>query len=172
MKSGCKNVSSLPTGLFCKFFGRTLLSCLPLPANTAPLLSQFVFPHVFCSCLEICSTNNLCNFWDCNLQQVGTHTFCGSDDIFTQTWNCGSPNKLWKGPESSATLLTNTSIEWSLYLSWSNHRETSFSLEVIVGSFSQQDEWYLQIQWAFFATRFSQVNVNTMKKIFDQRSEL
>ena len=37
---------------------------------------------------------------------------------------------------------------------------------------SKQDEWYRQIQMFFFTARVSQVNVNTMKRTFEQQSEM
>ena len=85
------------------------------------------------------------------------------------------PNNLCKCTESPSTLSTNTSIEWNLYFSWSNHLVTSFRLEMNVGSFSEH-----QIKTSdtdrykryFFTARVSQVNVITMKRIFEQRSEL
>ena len=70
---------------------------------------------------------------------------------------------------------TNTSIEWNLYLSWSNHLVASFRLEMKVGSFSEhqnQTSETNRYKWYFFTARVSQVNVNTMKKISEQRSEL
>ena len=66
-----------------------------------------------------------------------THNFCGWGDIFTLKGNCGFPNTLYECTESTSTMPTNTSIEWNLYLSWSNHLVTSFRLEMNVGGFSE-----------------------------------
>ena len=71
---------------------------------------------------------------------------------FTQKWNCSSPNNLCKCTESPSTLATNTSIEWNLYLSWSNHFVLIFRLERIVGGFTEhqkEGEWYRKIQRVF-----------------------
>ena len=173
MRNVCKNVSSRPTDLFCRFCwndsARTLFpaTCLPpvlkLPSAygslppAAPftqLFSQILSSHTLCSCLNILSTTkNLCNFWLSKFQQVSTYAFCSWDDIFTQKWNCSSPHNLCKCTKSPSTLSTNTSTVWNLYLSWSNQLVTSFRLEMNVGGFfwtSEQDEWYRQIQRVFF----------------------
>ena len=137
MRNVCKNVSSRPTDLFCRFCwndsARTPFSatCLPPvrklssvygsfpPAAPFPqLFSRSLSSQTFCSCLETLSTNNnLCNFWHSKFQQVSTYAFCSWDHIFTEKWNCSSPNNLRKCTESPSTLLTNTSIEWNLYFS-------------------------------------------------------
>ena len=107
----------------------------------APFTQQFsqsLSSHIFCSCLEILSTtNNLYNFWHGKFQQVSTYAFCSWDDIFTQNWDCSSPNNLCKCTESPSMLSTNTSIVWNLFLSWSNHLVTSFRLEMNVEGFSE-----------------------------------
>ena len=51
---------------------------------------------------------------------------------FYAKWNCNSPNSLTKCTESSSTLSTNTSGEWNLYLFWSNHLVTPFSVKLIL----------------------------------------
>ena len=189
MRNVCKNVSSRLTGLFWRLcwiesagtpFPATCLpyaySSLPPVAPFTQLFSQSLSSHTLCSCLEIFSpTNNFCNFWQSKLQQVSTYTFCSLDDIFTQKWNCSSPNNLCKCTESPSTLSTNTSIDWNLYFSWRNHLVTSFRLEMKVGSFSEH-----QIKTSdtdrykryFLTAHVSQVNVITMKRIFEQQSEL
>ena len=135
MRNVCENVSSRPTGLFCRFYWFDS-SCSPFPATTTQLFSQSLSSHTLCSCLEFLSTtNNLCNFWRSKFQQVSTYAFCSWDDIFTEKWNCISPNNLCKCTEFPSTLSTNTSIEWNLYLSLSNHLVTSFRLEMNVGGF-------------------------------------
>ena len=109
---------------FADFVGMTLLEFrFLLPAVRLRLpspnyFSQSLSSHTLCSCLDILSTtNNICNFWHSKFQQVSTYASCSQDDIFTQKWNCSSPNNLCKCTESSSTLSTNTSIEWNLYLS-------------------------------------------------------
>ena len=125
MRNVCKNVSPRPTDLFCRFCGNDTART-PFPASRPPaapfpftqLFSQSLSSHTLCSCLEIFSTtNNLCNFWHSKIQQVSTYAFCSWDDIFTQKWNCSSPNNLCKCTESPSTLSTNTPIVWNLYSS-------------------------------------------------------
>ena len=121
MRNVCKNVSPRPTDLFCRLCWNDSART-PFSATTTQLYSQTLSSHTLCRCLEILSTtNNLCNFWHSNIQQASTYAFCSWDDIFTQKWNCSSPNKLCKCTKSPSTLLTDTSIDRNLYLSWSNH---------------------------------------------------
>ena len=137
MMSICKNVSSWPTGLFCRCCWNDSADSL-FPATTNQLYSQSLYSHTLCSCLEILSTNNnLFNFWRSNFQQVSSYAICSWDNIFTQNWNCGSPNNMCKCSESPSTLSTNTFIEWNLYLSWINHVVTSLRLEMNVWGFSE-----------------------------------
>ena len=125
--------------------GMTPLAWLPsaygsllLPATTTQLFSQSLSSHTLYNCLEnLPTTNNLCNFWHSNFQQVSTYAFCSWDDKFMQKRNCSSHNNLCKRNESSSTLSTNTSLEWNLYLSWSNHLVLSFRLKRNVGGFSE-----------------------------------
>ena len=172
MRNICKNVSSRPTDLFCRFCWNDSART-PFPATSRPpaalfsqLFSQSLSSHTLCRCLDILSTtNNLCNFWHSKFQQVSTYAFCSWDDIFTQKWNCSSPNNLCKCTESPSTLSTNTSIVWNLYFSWSNHLVTSFRLEMNVGGFSEHQNKTSdtdRYNGFFFAARVSQVNVNTM----------
>ena len=122
MRNVCRNVSSRPIDLFCRFCWNHSAGT-PFPATSRPpvapftkLFSQSLSSHTLCSCLDIFSTtNNLCNFWHIKFQQVSTYGFCGWDDIFMQKLNCSSPNNLCKCTESTSTLSTNTSIVWNLY---------------------------------------------------------
>ena len=182
MRNVCKIVSPRPTDLFCRFCWNDS-ACTPFLATSCPpaapftqLFSQSLSSHTLCSCLDILSTNiNFCSFWHSKFQQVSTYAFCSWDDIFTQKWNCSSPNNLCKCTESSLTLSTNTSIEWNLDLSWSNHLVTFFRLEMNFGGFSEHQNKTSdtdRYKRYFFTARVSQVNVNTMKRIFEQRSEL
>ena len=189
MSNVCKNVPSRPIDLFCRFCwndsacGLFLATCLPYAYGSLPpaapftqLFSQSLSSHTLCSCLEFFSkTNNLCNFWHSKFKQVSTYAFCSWDDIVTQKWNCSSPNNLCKCTESPSALSTNTSIEWNLYLSWRNHLVTSFRLEMNVGGFfehqNKTSDTNRYIKY-FFTARISQVNVNTMKRILEQRSEM
>ena len=151
---------------FADFVGMTLLAVLFL----LPLLTCFVrvclptlFAAVFKFVLPLTTSAKCCA------------AFCSWDDIFTQKWNCSSPNILCKCTESPSTLSTNTSIEWNLYLSWSNHLVTSFRLEMNVGGFFEHQNKTSdtdRYRGYFFTARVSQANVNIMKKILEQRSEL
>ena len=182
MRNVCNNVSLRPSGLFFRFYWNEsaclpyAYGSLPLPATNTQLFFQCLSSHTLCSCLEILSTtNNFCNFWHSKFQQVSTYAFCSWDDILTQKWNCKSPDNLCKCTKSPSTLSTNTSKEWNLYFSWSNHLVTSFRLEMNVGSFSEHQNKTGdtdRYKWYFFTARVSQVKVNTMKRIFEQRSEL
>ena len=189
MRNVCKNVSSRPNGLFsrfcCKESARTpfLGTCLPYAYGSLPLaapltqlFSQSLSSQTLYRCLEILSiTNNLCNFWHSKFQQVSTYTFCSWVEIFTQKKNCSSPNNLCKCTESPSTLSTNTSLERNLYFSWDNQLVTSFRLEMNVGSFLEDQNKTSdtdRYKRYFFTARVSQVNVNTMKRIFEQRSKL
>ena len=128
-----KKVASRLTALFCRFCWNDSARS-PFPATTTQLVPQSLWFHIFCSCLEVFSTNNnLYNFWRSKFQQVSTYAFCSWDNIFTQKWNCSSPNNLCKSTKSPDTLSSNTSVEWNLYLSSSYHFVTSFSLETNVG---------------------------------------
>ena len=133
-----KKVSSRPTVLFRRFCWNDSACGLPA-ATTTQMFSHSLFSHILCcSFLETLSTtNNLCIFWHSNFQRVTTYTFCSCDDTLTQKWNCSSANNLCKCTESQSTLSTNTSIEWNLFLSWSNHLVTSFRIETNVGGFSE-----------------------------------
>ena len=157
---------------------RTPISATSSPpgAPFTPLFFQSLLSHTLCSRPEILSTtNNLCNFWHSKLQHVNTYVFCHWDDIFTQKWNCSSPNNLCKCTKSPSTLSTNTSIIWNLYFSWSNHLVTSFRLEMNVGGFSEHQNRTSdtdRYKGYFFNARVSQMNVNTMKRNFEQGSKL
>ena len=67
---------------FADFVGMTLLAVLfllPLPICVLRVCLPIFLPAV----LNFFKTNNLCNFWRCNFQQVSTYAFCSWDDIFT-----------------------------------------------------------------------------------------
>ena len=127
---------------------------------------------------------DVANYWDFSskisrncykrvVSNITRRTFCSWHERFTQKENCFSPNNLCKCTESPPMLTTNTSIEWNLYLAWNNHLITSFMLELNVVGFSKhQNQWYRQTQGCFSNACVSEVNVNIMKRIFDQLSEL
>ena len=175
MRNICENVSSGPNDLFCRSCWNDS-ACSPLPDTTTQLFSESLSSRTLCSCLEILSTtNNLYNFWHSKFQQINTHPFCCWDDIFTQKWSCSSPNNFCNCTESPPMLSTNTSIEWKLYLSWSNHLITSFSLKMIVWGISEHQYKTIDTErydGCFFTARVSEVNMNKLKKSFEQWSEL
>ena len=110
------SASSLPQAPFRKL--PSAYGALQPAAPFAQQFSQSLSSHTLCCCLKIFSTtNNHCNFWHSNFQQVSTYAFCSCDDKFTQKWNCRSPNNLCKCTESPSSLSTNTSIVWNLYSS-------------------------------------------------------
>ena len=91
---------------------------LPPAAPFTQLFFQSLLSHTLCSRLGILSTTiNLCDFWLSKFQLVSTYAFCSWDDIFTQKWNCSSPNNLCKSPKSPSPLSTNHSIVWNFYFS-------------------------------------------------------
>ena len=166
MRNVCKNVFLRTIDLFCRFSWNDCART-PFPVTTTQLFSQSLSSHTLCSCVEVFrTTNNLCIFWHSKFQQVRTYKFCSWDDIFTQKWNCSSPNNFCKCTESPSTFSTNNSIESNLYLSWSNHLVTSFRLELNIGGFSEHQNKTSdtdRYKGYFFTARVSQVNVNTVK---------
>ena len=101
--------------------------------------------------------------------------FAAGTKCITQKWNCSSSNNLCKCTESTSRLSTNSSIVWNLYLSWSNHLVTSSRLEMNVGGFSEHQNKTSdtdRYKRYFFTARISQVNVKTVKRFFEQWSEL
>ena len=138
MSNDCKNVSSRPTDLFCRFCSDDA-ACSPSPAPTTQLFSQSLSSHTPCSCLKsLSTTNNLCCIWRNKLQHVSNYAFWSWDDIFTQNWNCSSHSILCKCTKSPFTMSTKTSIEWNLFLSWSNEHETTYRLKLNVRGFFQR----------------------------------
>ena len=175
MKNVCPKVSSRPIELFCRFCWKDS-ACKFLLATTTQLFSQSPSSHTLCRCLEILSTINTFCIFSCNkFQQVSTYAFCSWDDTFFAKMDCSSPSNLCKCTESPPTLSTNTSKESNFYFSWSNHLVTSCRLEMNVGGFSEHQSKTGDIdtyKGYFFTARVSQVIVNTMKRVFEQRSEL
>ena len=115
------------------FVGMILLcllpSCLPHASSlppTAPFRLQLPSPNSFFRiCFSTLFAADLNDFLplitspiSCSkLQHVSTYAFCRWDDIFTQTWNCSSPNILCESPKSPSTLSSKPSIVWNFY--WS-----------------------------------------------------
>ena len=112
-------------GCLVNFVGMIFLCLLSLPN----CFFQILLPHTLCSRLErFSTTNNLCDFWHSELQHVSTYAFCRRDDIYTQKWNCSSPNNLCKSLKSPSPLSSNRSIVWN----------------------SKQAEWYRQKKGFFY----------------------
>ena len=121
VSNDCKNVSSQPTWLFCGFCWHDFAG-RPLLAATICLFFQSLSSNSSCSCFEVLSiTRCLCHHWRSEIQHVSAPTFCSLDNIFTQRKRkCGPPNNLCECAESPSTLSTKTSIEWNIYMLWSN----------------------------------------------------
>ena len=45
---------------------------------------RICLPTFFTAVLTFFNTNNICNFWHSEVQQVSTHTLCSLEDILTQ----------------------------------------------------------------------------------------
>ena len=76
VKYVCKNISSRTTGLFCRSCWINS-ACSLFSATTSQMFSQSLSSHTLCSCLEVFfTTNNICNLWHSNFQQVSTLTIC------------------------------------------------------------------------------------------------
>ena len=140
------------------------------------LFFQSLLSHTLCSGLQSFYTaNNLSNLWCSKLQQVRTDVFCRWDDIFTQKWNCSSPNNLCESPKSPSPLTPNPSFVWIFYFSWSNHLLVPYVLEKNVGHLSKHQNKANdtdRYRGYFFARYVSQINVYTAKRVFEQRSKL
>ena len=170
-----KNVPSSSTGLFC----RACLNdsaCSLFSCYTTQLFSLILCSSILCCYLENLSTTiNLSNFWHRKLRQLITYAFCSWDILIQRKWKFGSPNNLCKCTESPSALSTNTSIEWNLSLSWNKHLATSFWLEMDVGGFSKHQNKLNdtdRCEGFLFTARVSQINLNTIERIFEQRSVL
>ena len=151
-------------------------ACSLFPATTNQLFSDSLSSHLHCSCLEIFSrTNNFCKFWRSKFQQVRAYAFCSWGDKITQQWYCCSPKNSCKFTTTATALSANTSIEWNLYLCWSNDLVTSFRWNKNVGSFLKDQKKTSDTdkhKGYFFTARVSQVNVNIMERLLEQWSEL
>ena len=100
-------------GRFVRMFLRDRLDCLVPSAcgSFTQLFFQSLLSHTLCSRFEGFSTaKNLSNLCCNKLHHVSTYAFCRWDDIFTQKWNCSSPNILSKCTESPSPLFSNPSI--------------------------------------------------------------
>ena len=133
----CKHVSSRPTDWFAGFVGRILLAVLlllPLPNCFLRLRLSTLFAAVlkFLLSLTTVAISGATNSNKSALMRFAAGTMYSRKYGF-----CSSPDNFCKCTKSPSTLSTNTSIEWNLYLSWSNHLVTSFRLEMNVGRFCE-----------------------------------
>ena len=132
------------------------------------------FTH--CSCFDVFSTtNNICKFYYSNFQRVSIHAFFSWENVLTQEWICSCPSNLSKCTEKPSGLSTKTSIERNPDLSWINRLLTSFRLKMNFRSFSKHQKKTSDTdrhKGYFLTARVSQVNVITMKRIFEQFSDL
>ena len=94
-----------------------------LPTFFAPVLKYFLTPTV-CAFSGTADSNGL-----------APNRFDADTLPLRNIWNSCCPNNFSKCTLSLPTLSTNTSIEWNLYFSWSNHLVTSCRLEMNVGGF-------------------------------------
>ena len=115
VRNVCKNVFSQPSRFICSFCWKYSAGKLFI-ATTFQLFSRSLSSHILWCCLVFSTTNNFCNFWRSKTQQVYFHALCSRDDIFTQKWNCSSPNNLCKCTQSPSTLSTITSRECNFHL--------------------------------------------------------
>ena len=157
LRNSCWNVSSRPTGLFCRFCQNDCLrffSCCHYPSVFLAGL-----PTLFCNSLEIFFTaTDFWNFLSSIYHQVNTHLSSSWNNTFWHKSNFDPPKSTCRCTKSFSTLSINTPIEWNLYLFWSNHRETYHSSGMNVGGFSptsKLNEWGLQRQNVFFSPQVS-----------------
>ena len=114
----CKSVFPQPTYLSFRICWN--VSASSHPDSTTQLFSQSLFCHTPCCCLKLlCTIIDLSISWCSFFQQVKTHTFCCWDKKFAQKKR-SSPNPFCEGTESPSTLSSKASLDWNLYLSWSN----------------------------------------------------
>ena len=137
MRVVSNKVTSWPTGLLCRFRWNDS-GCSLLTATANQLFFQSLSSHTLFSCLEfLYTTNYFCNFWRSKFDKFSTYAACSLDDIFEQKLNYSYSNTLCKFIGSPSTFSTKTSLEWNLYLSWSNQFVTSLRLEMNVGGSSK-----------------------------------
>ena len=177
MRSVYKNVSWRRTDFFCWFCWNDSARSLFL----LPLLNCFFsvcLPTLFAAALKIfLPLTKSASSSAAILNNAAPTRFAAGTIFFAQKRNCSSPINLCKCTKSPSTFSTNASIKWSLYLSlsWSNQLVTSFRLEKNDGGSSEHQNKTNdtnRCKGYFCTARVSQVNLNTMKKIFKQRSGL
>ena len=132
----CRNISLWLTGFFCRFcWNKLAFTFFLLPLANCFL--RLCIPAIFEPVLKFFIHWELQQFL---AQQMKTsqhpRVFQLGRLIYTKgTWN--SPINLFRCKESPPKMSTNTSMESSFYLSWSNHLVASFRLEINVGRFTR-----------------------------------
>ena len=175
MKNVCKYAFLRPTG-FSRRFGCNDPAWTPHPTSTTQLFFRVRLPTLSLAILTFflpVTTSAISGTWNCN-KSVSTRLAAGTK-YFTQKGNCDSPNTLCSWTESPPKFSTNTSTEWNLHLSWSNHLVTCFRLEIEVGGFSKHQNKTSdtdRYKRYYLTAGVSQVNVNTMTRTFEPLSEL
>ena len=177
MRYGCRKMFLRDLLVYsADFVGMTLLAFLFL----LPLVNSFLrvcLPTLFAAVLSFFLPPT-------TSAMSGTANFNKSAPRFLQLGRyfyakrtCGSPNIMWKCTESPSMLSANYSVEWNLYLSWSNHFVTSFRLKMNVEGFSKHQNMQViptdaRVSVSPLTVCVSQVKVKTMKIFFEQWSEL
>ena len=177
MRKICKKDCSQPTDRFGSFcwndsacisfllFMLSLPNCffgICLPALFAAVLNFFV-PLTTSAISGVTKSNK------------SALTRFAAGTLYLRKKNCNSHKYLGKCTKSASTFWTTSSTEWNLYLSWSNYLVTYFGLEMIVGGFSKYQNKTSDTDRRngfYLSARASQVKVNTMKRFFEQWSEL
>ena len=167
---------------FADFVGMTLLALLFL---LPPVLLRLRSPNSFLRvCLPTFFAAVLIFFLPlttsaisgtANSNKSAPTRFAPGTIYLRKNWIAVLPKTCASAPNPTSRLSTNISIVWNLYFFWSNHLVTSFRLEMNVGGFSEHQNKTSdtdRYKGYFFAARVSQVNVNTLKRNFEQRSKM
>ena len=141
MRNVCKNVPWRPTGLFCRFSLEWLCLHFFTSYHYLIVFSEFIFLHS----LQL-SWNSFYQWRPMQFlaQQIPANQHrrvLQLGQYFSKYWSWSSTNNLCESAESSSTLSTNTSIEWILYLSWSNHLVTSLGYKRMLKAFLNINAW-------------------------------
>ena len=94
-------------------------SLLRLPSPSPNCFLSVCLPTLFAADLKVflpLITSPISGAANSN-KSAPTYAFCSWDDIFTQKWNCSSPNNWCKCTESPSPLSSNRPIVWNFYLS-------------------------------------------------------
>ena len=154
------------------FVGMILLCLLPLPN----CFFRDCFPTLFAAVLKdflplitypICGAAN--SNMSAPLRFAAGTTYLRKKGIAVLPITCARALK------SPSPLSSKPSIIWNFYLSWSNHLVVPYVLEMNVGHLFKHENKASDTDRykGYFCNRcVSQINVYTMKRIFEQRSKL